>query len=635
MRASRVSATSPKPRRAHHLSGTALAGAGALGAWPASLVALPLALAPTIAGAATITICPPTGGGVCNASTVLGSAKNSDVLDFLGGTLTLDVATPPTATYPQKATLETLPPSSTPNKLDQDGHDTVFSGVVSGSGNIEIANTKSGGSVTFSNNKNAYTGSTTVDSGATLKLGAKNAIATSSTLADNGTVDISGAGGNATITDLSGNGTVTLGSNTLMLSAGASLFAGGISGAGGLTVNGGTETLSGNNSYTGVTTIGPSGTLSIAGAGSIASSSRVTDNGTFDISGANGDVTIKGLAGSGNVKLGGNSVILAGGSPTTFSGVISGTGGVTIGSPGSPPTTFSQTFNNANTYSGATTVGSGSLLTLTKSGSIEKSSVNDGGLFDISGVSGTGTSIVSLSGAGAVNLGTNVLTLSNASGIFSGNIIGNGKNSGLTIAGGTETLNGHSSFPGTTTVNAGATLTGNGSVAGALVSFGTVRPLGGSLNTFTVGGNYTMQTTPTTTPSLNIKIGGTPASGIFGNLTVSGTVALAGALDVDLVNGFMFPQGESTYQIMNFKAGKNTVSGDFTSVSYNTNQCTPDGTDMWSCGVGLTFKDVISAVSGTVDLVVTETPEPGSLAILAGGLLGLLGLRRRWNRCFG
>jgi autotransporter-associated beta strand protein len=599
-------------------------------------MALPLALAPTIASAATITICPPTGGGVCSASTLLGSAKNSDVLDFLGGTLTLDVVTPPAKTYAQKATLETLPPSSTPNKLDQDGHDTVFTGVISGSGNIEIANTKSGGSVTFSNNKNTYTGSTTVDSGATLKLGAKNAIATSSTLADNGTVDISGAGGNATITDLSGNGAVTLGSNTLILSSAASLFAGGISGAGGLTVNGGTETLSGNNSYTGITTIGLGGTLSISGAGSIAASSRVTDNGTFDISGASGDVTIRGLNGSGNVKLGGNSVILAGGAPTTFSGNISGAGGVTIGSPGSsPPITFNQTFTSANTYTGATTVGSGSLLTLTKSGSIETSSVNDGGLFDISGVSGTGTSIVSLSGAGAVNLGSKVLTLSNASGIFSGSIIGSGKNSGLTIAGGTETLNGHSSFPGTTTVNAGATLTGNGSVAGALVSFGTVRPFGaGNLNTFSVGGNYTMQTTATTTPSLNIKIGGTPASGIFGNLAVSGTVALAGALDVDLVNGFMFPQGTSDYQIMSFKAGKNTVTGDFTSVSYNNSQCTPDGTDMWRCGVSLTFKDEISAALGTVDLVVTETPEPGTLAILAGGLLGFLGLRRRWTRCF-
>jgi autotransporter-associated beta strand protein len=625
MKTSVASVTSPKPCRGHYLSATALAGARPLGAWPAGLVALPLALAPLGAGAATITICPPAGGGVCNASTVLGSAKNSDVLDFLGGTLTLDVATPPTKTYPQKTTLETLPPGSTPNKLDQDGHDTVFSGVVSGSGNIEIANTKSGGSVTFSNNKNAYTGSTTVDAGATLKLGAKNAIATSSTLADNGTVDISGAGGNATITDLSGNGAVTLGSNTLILSGAASLFAGGISGAGGLTVNGGTETLSGNNSYAGVTTIGPSGTLSIAGAGSIASSLRVTDNGTFDISGANGDITIKGLNGSGNVKLGGNSVILAGGSPTTFSGVISGTGGVTIGSPTS---SFSQTFTNANIYSGTTTVGKGSLLTLTKSGSIEKSSVTDGGLFDISGVSGKGTSIVSLSGGGAVNLGSNVLTLSNASGIYTGNIIGSGKNSGLTIAGGTEALNGHSSFPGTTTVNAGAMLSGIGSVGGALVNNGIVRPfdpIANSPGTFTIGGNYAQAATG----SLNIAIGGTK-TGTYGNLSaMSGTVALAGALDVDTVNGFAFPQGKSTYDIMDFKAGKNSVSGNFTSVFYNDNKCAPDGTNMWSCGVGLLFTEIFTASS--LDLVVAQTPEPGTLAILAGSLLGLFGLRRRWT----
>jgi fibronectin-binding autotransporter adhesin len=621
MKTSVVSATSRKHRRAHHLSATALAGAGALGAWPAGLVALPLAFAPTGAGAATITVgtncvLPPASlpNMVCFATSLLASpGKSKDVIAFEGGALTLDGTG---LTYAQQVALGTTPT----NILNQYSNDTTFTGVVSGSGNIEIANSKSGGSVTLNNNKNTYTGSTTVDSGATLKLGAKNAIASSSTLADNGAVDISGAGGNVTITDLSGNGTVALGSNTLLLSGAASLFAGGISGAGGLTVSGGTETLSGNNTYTGITTIGSNGTLSIGGAGSIASSSTVTDNGVFDIHGANSDVTIRALGGSGTVNLGSNSVILSNPS-TTFGGGINGTGGVTVAA-------GVQTFTGNNTYSGTTTIKSGAIVLLSKAGSIASSSVADDGLLDISGTKGT--SIVSLSGAGTVNLGTKDLTLSNASGIFSGQLVGSGKASGLMILAGTETLMNNNPFTGTTTVSAGATLSGIGSIGGALVSSGTIKPFNPSAsspNTFTIGGNYTQ----TATGSLNIAIGGTKA-GTYGNLNaMSGTVTLAGALDVDPIDGFAFPQGDTSYDILDYKVGKNSVSGDFSIVSYNGSACTGDGLDKWICGVGLTFTESFTASS--LDLLVSQAPEPGTLAIIASGLLGLLGLRRRWTKC--
>ncbi len=164
MKASLVSATSPKLRRVHYLSATALAGAGALGAWPAGLVALPLALAPTGAGAATITIgtncvLPPASlpNVVCFATSLLASpGKSKDVIAFEGGALTLDGTG---LTYAQQVALGTTPT----NILNQYSNDTTFTGVVSGSGNIEIANSKSGGSVTLNNNKNTFTGSTTVE----------------------------------------------------------------------------------------------------------------------------------------------------------------------------------------------------------------------------------------------------------------------------------------------------------------------------------------------------------------------------------------------------------------------------------------------------------------------------------------
>jgi fibronectin-binding autotransporter adhesin len=605
--ASQQLASPPPKRRSQYLSATALARVGNWGAWPAGLVCLPLALAPSVAGATTIpitTACTLTGSGVCDATTLLTSpGSNTDTIAFQGGALTLDGSG---LTYAQKATLGTTPT----NILNQDGHDTTFTSVFSGTGNIEIANTGSGGSVTF-NAANTYSGTTTVDAGANLKLGATGKIASSSSLADNGTFDISGAGGNITIKDLSGSsgGAVLLGANNLILSAASSLFAGGISSTGGgLTVNGGTETLSGNNTYTGVTTIGASGTLSISGSGSIASSSKVTDNGTFDISKASGDVTITTLAGSGNVNLGGNSVLLSA-ATNTFSGVINGTtGGVTVQG-------GSETLSGVNTYGGTTTINPGATLVLTGAGAIQNSSVTDNGTFTISGTSGT--SITSLAGSGTVNLGAQTLTLTSASGIFTGIINGNNAANGLTIQGGTETLNGTNTFKGITTVNFGATLTGTGSLAGTLANNGTVAP--GSPGTFKVGGNYSQ------TGSLSIALAGT-TTGTYGRLSVTGTVALGGSLDVDLVNGFVLPHGTTTYDILDYKVGSSNLTGDFSSVTFDGNPCT-GGSDTWLCG-GVTLMESF-AVPGSLDLIATQTPEPGTIAVLATGLLGLLGLRRR------
>jgi uncharacterized protein with beta-barrel porin domain len=106
---------------------------------------------------------------------------------FNGGTLLLDQAG---ATYSQGFTLN----NSITNTIDQAGHSATFSGVFSDAttgGNLTIANSGSGGSVTFSGT-NTYTGTTTINSGASLIV--NGSIATSSA------VNVSGA--------LSGTGTV-------------------------------------------------------------------------------------------------------------------------------------------------------------------------------------------------------------------------------------------------------------------------------------------------------------------------------------------------------------------------------------------------------------------------------------------
>ncbi|QOZ38065.1 hypothetical protein XH92_22900 [Bradyrhizobium sp. CCBAU 53421] len=362
--------------------------------------------------------------------------------------------------------------------LDYNGNAVTLATALTGSGGVTVANSGSGGALTFTAAESYY-GATTVNSGAKLALSAFGSISNSSVVSVNGTFDISGSSSFLNrITTLAGGGSVALGNNALVITAGSTEFSGAINGPGGtagLEIAGGTQTLSGVNGYVGATQIDAGATLALKGNGSIANSLVVTffapgaGGGTFDISQTNSGASVAGLfdlSGHSAVSLGGKTLTITGG-VGVYTGVIQdggiggGTGGnVTIASGGL------ARFGGANTYTGLTTINAGGQLDLMGGGSIASSkTIINNGTFDISSAGG-GVSINGLSGTstGVVNLGANTLTFTNANGTFAGAIRDGGAGGGVAIAGGKEVLTGINGYTGATTVN-GGTLEVDGSIA--------------------------------------------------------------------------------------------------------------------------------------------------------------------------
>jgi len=425
-----------------------------------------------------------------------------------------------------------------------------FGGDITGTGGLTI----SGGNQGLSG-VNSYTGVTTIAVDATLTMYfTQQSVAASSDVIVNGTFGLNGIG--ASIRSLNGSGSVTGGVLTLTNAAGT--FSGPIGDSNSLsalTVAGGTESLSGTITFS-TFTISSGARVNLAGGANFTQTSNtLTVNGTLDVSAAAAGPTVQFLTGSGALLLGSNSLTLANpagsGFTSTFSGVISGAGGVVIvGSTGGSGS--NRIFSGVNTYSGATTIQNGGILQLAGGGSIANSEVSGAGTLQLGG----SASIRSLAGSGAVSLGSGTLTLVNAAGTFSGSITGGG---GLSLQAGTEVLAGNSSYTGATAVNAG-TLSVTGSIANSSVTVANAATLGG---TGMVG---------TTT----IQNGGILAPGYgIGTLSLNGNLTLASgaiyaeelsplAVDKALVNGSASLNGSLT---TSFAAGAYTVGAQYTLLS--------------------------------------------------------------------
>jgi fibronectin-binding autotransporter adhesin len=563
---------------------------------------------------------------------------------------------------------------------------TTFSGILSGTG----AFTKAGTGTLSLSGVNTYTGATTLSAGA-LSVQNNSALGTTAagtTVASGAALQINGSGLSLAeaVTSLIGSGissggalrnlannntwsgTIALGSGGARINSDGGLLtlSGNISGAaqpltiggagdvtvssvigttsGPLTKDGsGTLILSGANTYTGATAVS-AGTLKLGASGAISDSSAVSVSAgaAFDLNGNN--ETVGSLDGAGNVNLGAATLTTGGlNSSTAHSGVTSGTGGLTKEGSG----VF--TLSGANSFTGATTIGAGTLR-LGASGAISDSSavsVAAGAVFDLNG---NNEIIGSLAGAGNVTLGSGNLIAGglDTSTTHSGVISGTG---GFTKRGtGTLILSGNNSYNGATsvdagvlrisgsvgnsavTVNSGGTLAGTGTIGAMIVKGGgTIAPgvSPGTLNTgaqtWGGGGNYNWE--------IN-NAGGAKGSdpgwdflNIAGTLTINATSG--SAFNIKLTSLTLANQSG---QASNFDNTQNyawtiaTASSGI--VGFDSDKFNFDTSSFQNAlGVG-SFG--ISVLGNDLNLTFTAVPEPHEYALVVGlGLIGFAIWRRR------
>lgn len=272
-----------------------------------------------------------------------------------------------------------------------------------------------------------------------------------------------------------------------------------INGAGGLRKLGdGTLVFSADNTYSGETTIS-AGTLQLGNGGTTGNigSATLSNDASLAINRSNDLTLAAAISGSGSVSQVGAGI-------TTLSG--------------------------ANTYSGGTTIGAGTLRGSTVSfgsGAI----LDDSALVLEQDVDGTLSNLIS--GTGSVTKqGAGALAFSAANSYLGA----------TTVSAGTLLINGNqSAASGTTTVQAGATLGGVGTIGGNVVNDGTIAAGAGGAGTLAILGDLTLGAGSL----LDFELGSpNVVGGSFNDLLdVQGDLTLDGTLNVTVAAGGSYGPG--------------------------------------------------------------------------------------------
>ncbi|HEV3310920.1 MAG TPA: putative Ig domain-containing protein [Chloroflexota bacterium] len=492
------------------------------------------------------------------------------------------------------------------------------------------------GTLALSGDNSSYVGTTKVSSGvidvqnpAALGSGPVLALVGTTVQLDGNGLTIGnpltlGSTGGATLKNLDGSnnwsGPITDAvTSTINVSAGTLTINGGIGGAGGLTESGtGTLLLPSANSYLGITTVsagildlqtpaalGKNTVMTVASAGTLQiDGTGLNFSETLSLSGIldnlNGSNTWSGkistLAATSTVNVGA-------GQSLTLSGIISGAGGLTANKSGSG----TLILTNANTYTGATAIKAGIAVVQNKSAlgsTVGATTVSSGATLQVEG----GLTIaekITLNGVGAAgttgalesvagnNTWSGTMSLASAStiAIDAGQLTISGIISGVgsltQVGAGSLIVSALNTYTGGTTVDPG-TLGGGGKIGALLVDSGATLAPGSTTTQILKTGNVAFSAGSTFTVTLN----GTAAGTGYDQLSVTGTVNLAGAtLNVNL--GFTPALGSAFTLIQN--DGIDAVVGTFAGL--------PQGATIVQNG--MTFQ--ISYVGGTGnDVVLTR-----------------------------
>ncbi len=482
-------------------------------------------------GSGTLTVRGENANSFASAIRIEGGLINFDGGDSLGsGSIVLDgggLQWGDASSFDISSRLEAL--GAAGGTFDTNGNDVLLSGAIGGSGSL----TKAGAGVLDLLGPASYSGATIVQAG-TLRQGSSGGfVQNGAYVIDGGALDLNSVG--LSMGSLSGSGGQVLlgGADLLVDQALDTSYAGAISGSGGLSKLGaGLLLLEGNNDYSGLTQVSD-GTLRQGGAGGfVAGGSYLVSGGVLDLNGF--DLSMGSLSGSGGeVALGGADLTLVQTSDSSFSGVISGSGGLIKQGDGL------LLLSGANSYSGTTRIDGGTLRQGAAGALAGGDYAINAGVLDLNGFD---LDMGSLSGSGGeVALGAANLGIDQAvDGTFSGVIGGSG---GLRKSGdGTLVLAGANSYGGVTQVSGGTLRQGS---AGAFVAGGDYVIDGGvlDLNGFDLNMN-----------SLTGGAGEVALGSADLTLTLASGGSFAGAISG---SGGLIKQGDGLLML----AGANTYSG--------------------------------------------------------------------------